>query len=108
MSQITSQITVDKVREALGIKAESVSDEKIKKFLSAIEIGLEEHGNAVYSETLQEIVENTDEKNKFLKMLSYYSDKFTDAMPRGSKANVDWRIYSDDFAEFVKTGKLPN
>jgi hypothetical protein len=108
MSQIKSQITVGKVREALGVKADSVSDEKIEKFLSAIESGLEEYGNAVYSKTLGEVVENTDEKNKFLKMFSYYSDKFTDAMPTDSKANVDWMLYSEDFATFVKTGKLPS
>ena len=108
MSQIKSQITVGKVRESLGIKAESVPDEKIKKFLTAIESGLEEYGNAVYSKTLQEVAENTDEKNKFLKMFSYYSDKFTDEIPVASKASIDWMLYSEDFATFIKTGKLPS
>ena len=108
MSQIKNQMTIDKVREALGVKANSVSDEKIEKFLSAIEAGLEEYGNAVYSKTLGEVVENTDEKNKFLKMFSYYSDKFTDALPAASKASIDWMLYSEDFATFVKTDKLPS
>jgi len=108
MSKVKNQITVVKAREALGVKADSVSDEKIIKFLSAIESGLEEYGNAVYSKTLREVVENTDEKNKFLKMFSYYSDKFVASFPIDVQANIDWQINSDNFAEFVKTCKLPD
>lgn len=47
------------------------------------------------------------EKEEFLKAFDIYSDKFLDAIPLTAHAYINWSIYSDDFRQFVETGKLP-
>lgn len=46
-------------------------------------------------------------KDQFLIKFEEYSDKFLDAIPIASQAYVIWMLYSEDFYNFTKTGKLP-
>jgi hypothetical protein len=100
---------IEKIRNILGKNANGISDEKLlefhDKFANTAVGAIEKYEKDTYGITLRELMEGT-EKDRFLKMFSYYSDKFVAAIPIDIRANIDWRIYSDDFAEFVKTGKL--
>jgi hypothetical protein len=46
-------------------------------------------------------------KEEFLKEFDIYSDKFLDSIPLTANAYINWMLYSDDFRQFVETGKLP-
>jgi hypothetical protein len=50
-------ITVQRVREILGYKANDVPEENIERLLEVVGCALEEYGNEVYSQTLKEVVE---------------------------------------------------
>lgn len=102
---------IEKIRKTLGKKADGISDEKLlefhDKFTNTAVGAVEKYEKDTYGVTLKELMEGT-EKDRFLKMFHFYSDKFKAAVPIDARANVDWRIYSDDFAEFVESGKLPS
>jgi len=102
---------IEKIRKMLGKNADGISDEKLLEFhdkFSVTAIGaIEEYERDTYGITLKELTDGT-EKDRFLKMFCYYSDKFVAAIPIDVRANVDWRIYPNDFAEFVKNGKFPS
>ncbi len=104
-------VDIEQIRKTLGKKADGISDERLlefhDKFTNTAVGAVEKYEKDTYGITLKELTEGT-EKDRFLKMFSYYSDKFVAAIPIDIRANIDWRIYSDDFAEFVKTGKLPS
>ena len=46
-------------------------------------------------------------KEEFLKAFDIYSDQFLDAIPPTANAHINWMLYSEDFRQFVETGKLP-
>jgi len=101
---------IEKIRKLLGKNADGISDEKLLEFhdkFSVAAIGaIEEYERDTYGITLKELTGGT-EKDLFLKMFSYYSDKFVATTSIDVQANVAWQIHSDCFIEFVKTGKLP-